>query len=116
MTTTSRTLRRRSDAGGKEPESGCNAVGGDFIKIPLPWGYNVFHVMGQAVGEMLTKPGATAASAVGRVIGASIDAFKPIGGSVSPLQFISPTIIDPIAQWNENKDWASRPILGFLRF
>lgn len=84
--------------------------GGDYIKIPLPWGYNVFHVMGQSLGEMLTKPGASATGAAARVAGAVVDAFNPIGGSASPLQMISPTIVDPVAQWYENKDFAGRPL------
>lgn len=84
--------------------------GGDYVKIPLPWGYNVFHVLGQTMGEMMTKPGAKPTEAAARVAGSIVDAFNPIGGSVSLLQMISPTVVDPIAQWYENKDFAGRPL------
>jgi len=83
---------------------------GDYVKIPLPWGYNVFHVMGQVIGEAMTRPDFEVGQGVGRLVGATIDAFNPIGGSVSPLQFITPTIGDPIAQWYENKDGIGRPL------
>lgn len=83
---------------------------GDYVKIPLPWGYNVFHVMGQVIGEALTRPDFEIGQGVGRLVGATIDAFNPIGGSASPLQFISPTIADPVAQWYENKDGIGRPL------
>ncbi len=84
--------------------------GGDYIKIPLPWGYNVFHVLGQVVGEALTRPDFRPEAGATRIVGAAVDAFNPIGGSNSLLQFISPTVVDPIAQWYENKDWAGRPL------
>ncbi|MBI4695594.1 MAG: hypothetical protein HY749_16375 [Gammaproteobacteria bacterium] len=83
---------------------------GSYIKIPLPWGYNVLHVMGQAVGEMLTRPDAKATRSAARVFAAAFDAFNPIGGSASVLQLVSPTILDPVAQWAENKDWNGRPL------
>ena len=83
---------------------------GDYIKIPLPWGYNVFHVMGQSIGEGLTKERFDAVAAGARVASAVTGAFNPIGGDVSLPQLVSPTIADPIVQWAENKDWAGRPI------
>ena len=83
---------------------------GSYFKIPLPWGYNVLHVLGQTIGEAFTqrnwRPGKSAA----RVAAATLSAFNPIGGSESLLQFLSPTITDPLVQWAENKDWAGKPL------
>lgn len=84
--------------------------GGDYIKIPLPWGYNVLHVMGQGVGEAMTQRDFQPGKSAMRVAAATVSAFNPIGGSESLLQFLSPTITDPLVQWAENKDWAGKPL------
>lgn len=83
---------------------------GDYIKIPLPWGYNVFHVMGQVMGEAMTKRGFKPTEGASRVAGSIFGAFNPIGGGTSIAQTLSPTIGDPFVQWAENKDWAGRPL------
>jgi hypothetical protein len=80
------------------------------LQIPLPWGYNVFHVMGQAAGEVLTKKNNKATKSALRVGGAIVSAFNPVGGESSLLQMIAPTILDPYVQWTENKDWSGRKI------
>ena len=84
--------------------------GGDYIKIPLPWGYNVLHVMGQGVGEAMTQRDFQPGKSAMRVAAAAVSSFNPIGGSESLLQFLSPTITDPLVQWAENKDWAGKPL------
>jgi len=83
---------------------------GEYLKIPLPWGYNVLHVIGQSIGEAATRPDFSAGAAAARVAAAAMNAFNPIGGSDSLLQMISPTITDPLVQWQENEDWAGRPL------
>jgi len=83
---------------------------GDYVKIPLPWGYNVFHVMGQVTGEAATKKNFKASAGALRVAASVAGSFNPIGGDASLGQIISPTITDPIVQWGENKDWAGRPL------
>ncbi|WP_116970787.1 LPD38 domain-containing protein [Blastomonas sp. UPD001] len=40
-----------------------------------------------------------------------IDAFNPIGGTESLLNFISPTIGDPLVDLFRNRDFADRPIM-----
>ncbi|HPW19023.1 MAG TPA: hypothetical protein PLP83_11695, partial [Candidatus Aminicenantes bacterium] len=83
---------------------------GGHIQIPLPWGYNIFHVMGQAAGEVLTKKNNKATASALRVGGAIVSAFNPMGGESSLLQMISPTLLDPFVQWAENKDWSGRKL------
>lgn len=83
---------------------------GGHLQIPLPWGYNVFHVMGQAAGEFLTKKNNKATDNALRVGGAIVSAFNPMGGEASLLQVVSPTILDPFVQWAENKDWSGRKL------
>ncbi|HDK16970.1 MAG TPA: hypothetical protein ENG75_03390 [Nitrospirae bacterium] len=86
--------------------------GGYYFKIPLPWGYNVFHVIGQGLGETIdpSKEDYKGTKVATRIIGAAFEAFNPIGGSATFLQTISPTVVDPVVQWAENKDWAGRAL------
>ncbi len=81
-----------------------------YVKIPLPWGYNVFHVLGQAAGEVLTKENNKVTKSAMRVLGATLAAFNPMGSESSLLQMISPTLTDPLVQWAENKDWSGRKL------
>ena len=88
-------------------------AGGDrgaYIKVPLPWGYNVFHTLGQQTGEVIagvTDPLA-AASNVGS---AFLNSFNPIGGGETLLNLISPTVTKPVVEIYENKDWLGRPVM-----
>ena len=79
------------------------------FKIPLPWGYNVLHTFGQQIGELLSGGRFDVMKSTGRMAGSIIDAFNPVGSSTL-LQTISPTILDPLVQIGENKDWAGRPL------
>jgi hypothetical protein len=83
---------------------------GDYLKVPLPWGYNVLHVLGQVMGEALTKRGFKATDGASRVFGSAFSAFNPLGSEASILQMISPTLTDPLVQWAENKDWTGRKL------
>lgn len=85
---------------------------GDYFKIPLPWGYNTLHVLGQTIGEALdpNKKGFNALSAAGRIGSAVIGSFNPLGSESTILQIVSPTITDPFVQWAENKTFAGTPI------
>ena len=81
-----------------------------FIKLPLPWGYNVFHVMGQSIGETINKPDNDHMDSVLNVLGATVNAFNPIEGGGNLLQLLSPTLTDPVAQWYSNTDWTGRKV------
>jgi hypothetical protein len=94
----------------------------DYIPIPLPYGYNVPFILGMKSGELFrtkaTQLGlgnwggkTTVAKATVDVAKSIIDAFNPIAGSeTTPLQALTPTMLDPIAQIAENKNWNGRPI------
>jgi hypothetical protein len=87
--------------------TGC---GNAPIKIPLPYGYNVFHVLGQAMGKVATGEVESYTDEAMHVLGSAMSAFNPLGGEASVAQFLSPTITDPLIQWETNKDWAGRPL------
>jgi hypothetical protein len=85
-----------------------------YVQIPMPLGWHVLPNLGRKSAEMTlrlargekVKAGATAAS----MIGTTIDAFNPLGGSGTLLQMAAPTALDPIVALVENKDWTGRPI------
>lgn len=75
---------------------------GDYIKVPLPQGWNVFFGLGEkaamaSMGEMTTKDAAKGTFA------SAFEAFVPLGGEASLAQFASPTLLDPVVQQLENR-------------
>lgn len=85
---------------------------GQHIRIPLPYGYNIFFSIGRSVGEIARNPtGARALTTGGHLLGTIADAFNPIGGTNSLLNFIAPTVADPVVDLALNRDFASRPIM-----
>ena len=82
---------------------------GDYISVPLPWGYNILWNTGRAVGKTL---GAIEGSvreysamdvASGLVVSA-MNAFNPLA-SGTLMQSIAPTVLDVPVQIAENKTW-----------
>jgi hypothetical protein len=78
--------------------------------LPMPWGYNVFHVLGQVMGETLMSRKRDIGKSLLRLGGSILDAFNPLGNQSTLYQLISPTISDPAVMWLENKDWSGRKI------
>jgi hypothetical protein len=81
-----------------------------IFKFPMPWGYNVFHVAGQQIGEALTGNRFKSTTSMMRIVSAMADSFNPIGHSTF-LQTLSPTILDPFVQMGENKNWTGNPLM-----
>lgn len=81
---------------------------GTYTKIPLPYGYNVFKVMGDAIYDSITGK-KTMGQGVAKTFIAAVNAFNPLS-STTFSQMISPTITDPFVQASENKNWRGAPI------
>ena len=88
---------------------------GQYFKIPMPYGYSVFDYAGQLLNEVSPKEalggGASKTQALGKLAGAVLDNFNPLGASKSLLQSISPTLISPITDYALNMDYSGRPIM-----
>ena len=82
--------------------------GGKAISIKVPYGYNMFKVLG-TVAEEAVFGDLTLGEAGIRMMNAANDAFNPLGGGSLP-QFISPTAFDPFVQIAENKNFFGGPI------
>ena len=99
------------------------------IKIPLPYGYNVFHVLGRKIGEMIRRGSDDVlGEEIGRALGAEevnlatpgqaaidvalsiVDSFNPLGTSPTFSQFATPTFFKPFVQISENKNFMGIPI------
>lgn len=85
---------------------------GDYLKIPLPWGYNVLHVAGQTIGSAMDplKKGFDPVELALHFVSAGMDAFNPVGGNSPGLQMVAPTLLDPWVMWDTNQDYAGRPL------
>lgn len=81
----------------------------NWIQIPLPYGYNVFHLIGQNVGAVAAGAKAPMTGAAD-VLTAAVQAFNPVGGTNSLLSLLSPTITDPIVEISTNRNFANNPI------
>ena len=71
----------------------------------MPYGYNVLGVLGQQMGDAVTNPEFDAVESVMRVARTVFSAFNPIGSEGSFSQIVSPTLLDPVVQVQENKNW-----------
>jgi hypothetical protein len=93
-----------------KPESG-----GQYFKIPMPYGYSVADYTGQLLSEVSPKEmlggGASKSQALAKLAGAILDNFNPLGASKSLLQTISPTIVTPVTDYALNMDYSGRPIM-----
>lgn len=82
---------------------------GEYWSIPLPYGYNVFFLLGHTA-EGVAAGDLTASRAAGNVVGGLLGAFSPIGSETSEtlsgalLKNTAPTILRPFANiaMNEN--------------
>ena len=78
--------------------------GKNYYSIPLPYGYNVFHSLGQNLFEM-TNGHISPTKAASNVTSAFLGSFSPIGFS-SP----APTITQPFVEIARNENFFGSPI------
>lgn len=84
---------------------------GEHIKIPMPYGYNVFANAGRTIAEVARRGGDRWQESGANFLSSVADAFNPIGGTDSILKLIAPTVIDPIVDLEQNSDYSGRPIM-----
>jgi hypothetical protein len=81
-----------------------------YFSFPLPYGFNAFYNMGREMSKT-ARGKSDPLSAAGNIVGTFVDAFNPIGGTENFLNFMSPTITDPVVEIWQNKDFSGRPIV-----
>lgn len=82
---------------------------GNYLKIPMPLGYNVFHSMGRNIARVaMGKAGALEA---GMSLGSTVtSAFNPFGSNGNWLTAIMPSVVKPLAETAQNVDFTGKPV------
>lgn len=89
--------------------------GKDYIKIPMPYGYNVFHYAGTNMSRML-RGDISVGKNVAHTFNSTLNAFNPIGGASDLFSMAglaraaTPDIFNPLVELPSNKDWKDTPI------
>jgi hypothetical protein len=81
---------------------------GKYFKIPMPYGYNAFFVLGNEIAGVIR--GQSPIDSMSRIGSVLMNVLNPLA-SATLLQTIMPTIGDPIAQVMENKSWAGGALM-----
>lgn len=88
---------------------------GEYWSIPLPYGYNVFFLLGHTA-EGVAAGDLTASRAAGNVVGGILGAFSPVGSETSEtlsgalLKNAEPTILRPFANLAMNENFMGAQI------
>lgn len=89
--------------------------GGDYIKIPMPYGYNFFSAVGTAIDNSINGE-ASAVEGAFDIVAAFAGAFSPLGhvdsdnASVQMLKMMSPTLMKPFVEMSVNENFSGSPI------
>jgi hypothetical protein len=81
-----------------------------YFSFPMPYGFNAFFNMGREMSKV-SRGKSSPMDAAGNILGTFVDAFNPVGGTNSLLNFVAPTILDPLVDLGQNTDFAGRPIV-----
>lgn len=82
---------------------------GRHLTLPLPYGYSVFHAIGQQLAETIVTD-QTATEGLANVWGALLGSFNPLGSQKGILQQMAPTLLDPLVQLAMNEKFYGAPI------
>lgn len=82
-----------------------------YITIPLPYGFNAFYNFGRGLAAGIRR-GDSPYKTAGDTLSVIVDTFNPIGGASNLLNFVAPTIADPIVDlWGTNiEEFSGRPV------
>lgn len=83
--------------------------GETYGKIPLPYGYAPFHVLGSHVTTVLMGQENPAAAATA-VFGSIASAFNPLGEEESVIATLVPTALRPAVHVHFNENWTGKPL------
>jgi len=84
--------------------------GGKYAMIPMPLGLHFFPNIGRKTTEFVLGGGKNAGKHTAELFGIAMDAFNPVGSTGLSMQTLLPTVLDPLAALEANKDAFGRPI------
>jgi N12 class adenine-specific DNA methylase len=92
--------------------------GKDYVKLPLPYGYNVFYGAGRTMAEIARRGGDRWKESASSLLVTALTSFNPIGfefegrsGWEAMVSFVTPSAFDPIVDLSQNRDFTGRPIM-----
>ena len=88
---------------------------GNYSKIKLPYGYNVFWYTGSAMSDLMFNPCKNPAVVALALGSATMNAFNPIQGA-DMLDTITPTVLKPFEQDVRNINFMGGPIRPEYKF
>lgn len=80
-----------------------------YFKIPMPYIFNAAWNAGRAFSRTL-RGGYSVGEGMGSIMGTLADAINPWGGGGTFLNYVLPTIADPLADLATNKNFMGSPI------
>lgn len=88
-----------------------STTGKIYFKIPVPYGFNIFHAFGQSLDYVIhnNKKG-DFLKAAADVAGAVGNSFNPLGSVSNILQMFTPTAVRPITDISLNKNFMGSPV------
>ena len=84
--------------------------GKKYFLIPMPLGLHFIPTVGRVTTDFVLHGGKNPGKHIANIVGTGLDAFNPLGGAGLSLQTLTPTIADPLAALEANKDAFGRPI------
>ena len=84
--------------------------GGKYAMIPMPLGLHFFPNIGRKTTEFVLGGGKDPGKHTADLFRTAMDAFNPVGSSGLSMQTLLPTVADPLAALEANKDAFGRPI------
>lgn len=82
-----------------------------YVKIPLPYGYNVFWEAGRTTAEIARRGGEAWKESAFNLFLTAANSFNPVGGADSLINLVAPTVMDPIVDLEMNEDFTGAPIM-----
>ena len=89
--------------------------GKDYFKIPLPYGYNLFYILGNTIAD-INLGVSTTSEGISNILMSIVTNFSPTGIpggkdlNEKILNFLTPSVLRPITEISINKDFLGRPI------
>lgn len=80
-----------------------------YFKIPMPYLFNAAWNSGRAIMRGI-RGGYTQGQTLNSVMGTAIDSLNPWGSGGSFLNFVAPTVVDPLVDLTTNTNFAGAPI------
>lgn len=79
---------------------------GNYVKVPLPLGFHVFHNAGRLLADAIFRKDPRNAAEYGWAFASTVlDAFNPVGSVASVGQLLAPSVLDPAVQLAENRNF-----------